>query len=103
MSVEMIEGLVARRLNASADRDSKERLTNFMANISHASHTCGTLRRTGLAERAVELAAAGGRFTVAEVNAALDKTAVLSGVRGDKSDTETRLAFKVGLQQLGLL
>jgi len=110
MSTELLGNIIAKRLSASpasfsaaADRDSKERLIAFSQHLSRHPDTCTILRRAGLAERAVDLAAAGERFKVSEIDQALDKAPRYSGTAGDQQDFQSRVAFKIGLQDLGLL
>lgn len=110
MSVELLGNIIAKRLSASptgfsaaADAGSKGRLIAFSQNLSRHPDTCGILNRAGLAERAVDLAAAGSRFSLSEVEEALKKMPLLQGIRGDTADRQSKMAFKMSLQHLGLL
>lgn len=111
-SIEVLDNMIAKRLTASApfgisaaaaDAASKQRLVGFSRNLSRHPDTCAILNRAGLAERAIDLAAAGGRFSLSEVDQALDKMPLLQGSSGDRGDIQSKTAFKIGLQQLGLL
>lgn len=111
MSVALLGNIISKRLStsptygisAAADADSKQRLIRLSQNMSHHPDTCGMLKRAGLAERAVDLAAAGSRFSLSEIDEALNKTPVLYGARGDSQNLKRAMAFKIGLQELGLL
>lgn len=108
MSVELIQNIIAKRLSAipagisaAADTQGKQRLITFSQGVG--PDVCQTLKRTGLAERAIDHVAAGTRFHLSEVDEALEKAPVLSGTRGDTQNMRNRMGFKAGLQELGLL
>lgn len=119
MSVELLGNIIANRLSASPserarllalsgisatdDLSAKQRLITLSQNLAYQPQTCATLRRAGLAEKAVDLAAAGSRFSVQEVDKALAEMPLQSGIRGDKEHIQNGMAFKLGLQQLELL